>query len=332
MSVRIVIAGGYGVVGAATARLLRDISPGADIVLAGRRTEAGEALAREIGARTARLDIAEPQSLISLDGADLVISALHDPADVLLDAAWTLGAGYIAVTSLCDGVAPLMSRAAHAPPTRPIAMFGHWCGGVLSLAVRAASADFRRIDAVSGVALFDHADVLGPMSAGDAEHLMGRAYLRRSGVWTWVEAPQHIREATLFDGAVVPAIPMALLDGPGVAAFTGARDVRFDLAQGVSRGTAAGLRASHDMHLDLAGVRADGTEVTRRLLISDPQGIGRMTALGIAVAAERILGLDGAPAAAGGLYLPETLVDATRAMLWFGSCGVHVETRDEARA
>lgn len=328
MAQRVIIAGGYGVVGAAVARLLRDVSPTLEIVLAGRRPDEGAAIAAALGAQTRLLDVSFPAHLADLGPADLVVAALYDPDDALLTAAGASGAGYVGVTKLCDSLAPLMARVARAAPTRPIAPFGHWVSGVATLAVREAVADFARVDAVHATALFDVADALGPMSAGDAEHLMGRAYLRRGGQWEWLEAPAHVEEVTLFDGSTAHAIPMALLDGPAIVAFTGAAEMRFDIAQAVSRGAAQGGRASHDVHVVLKGVRADGAAVTRRLLLSDPEGIGRMTALGVAAAAVRILGLDGDAPAPGGLYAPDSLMDAARAMRWFREKGLIVETRD----
>ena len=49
-----------------------------------------------------------------------------------------------------------------------------------------------------------------------------------------------------------------------------------------------------------------------------------MTALGVLVATERVLGLDGKAPAAGGLHLPETLVSPEAAIARFAQFGVSV--------
>ncbi len=157
---------------------------------------------------------------------------------------------------------------------------------------------------------------------------MGRALMRTNGAWSGSDALSGARQRTLPDGQEVTSIPMALLDGPSFAALSGARDIRFDLAQGVSHGTRTGTRASHDGHVEIVGALKSGARVRRRLFISDPEGMGRMTAPGFAVAATRILGLDGAPAPAGGLYTPETLLSPHAASAHLRAAGLLIEERD----
>ena len=54
-----------------------------------------------------------------------------------------------------------------------------------------------------------------------------------------------------------------------------------------------------------------------------PKGQAHLTALGVLVATERILGLDGAPAPqGGGLAFPETLLDAEQVLSRLRTFGV----------
>jgi hypothetical protein len=123
---------------------------------------------------------------------------------------------------------------------------------------------------------------------------------------------------------VVEAYPTSLLDAPSLAAVTGASNVRLDMAQGDSLGTLAGGRASSDVYIDIAGILKSGEAGKRRTVLSDPNGLAHLTALGVLVATERVLGLDGKTPAAGGLHLPETLVHPEAATARFKRFGVRI--------
>ncbi|MET0287117.1 MAG: hypothetical protein ABW352_21715, partial [Polyangiales bacterium] len=94
-----------------------------------------------------------------------------------------------------------------------------------------------------------------------------------------------------------------LTDTLGLWAPTGARSVRLDMGTGA---TAAGTTgASHEVIITLTGT------TTRRWKLTDPDGNVALGGKGLTLAIERLLGLDGAPGAGAGLYLPETLLDAS---------------------
>jgi len=57
---RVVIVGGYGLVGGFVARHIRAAGHDVDLMLAGRNPQQGKALARELGAATLRLDVNDP--------------------------------------------------------------------------------------------------------------------------------------------------------------------------------------------------------------------------------------------------------------------------------
>jgi hypothetical protein len=216
------------------------------------------------------------------------------------------------------------------PPQRPIVLAAHWAAGVATLVAQQAVADFARVDSVALAALFDLADAVGPMSAADAAAFTGRALLRRGGDWIWVDMADHPRSLRLADGHEATVQPLAAFDAPSLAAITGAPDVRFDFGEGDSIGTRAGGRASHEVYVEIEGVLASGRPARRRVVVSDPKGVGHMTALGTVVIAERVLGLDGLPLQAGGLHLPETLVAPDAAIARFEQSGMRITREDEA--
>lgn len=322
---RVLIAGGYGLVGGQIAQLLRQAYHDLDLVLAGRNPDAGAALAAELRATTVALDVAAPD-LAGVGPVDLVIAALQDPGDNLLMAALRAGAAHIGIVRTADSMAS-SAIAAAALAQRPALMLGHWQAGVLTLAALAAARDFAQVESVEMAALYDYADPIGPMTANDAGGFVGRALIRRGGTWESVEAAEHGRSVARPGQPAFDALPMGVLDVPALAAMTGAREVRFDLGTGTSGGTAAGGPASHDLYIELTGRDTAGTAMARRVIVSDPKGQAHLTALGVLIGAERLLGLDGAPPPAAGLVFPEGVLDPARVMARLQGFGVTVETQ-----
>jgi hypothetical protein len=325
VSARILIAGGWGLVGGTVARLLREARHDVELILGGRSPEAGAELARTLGARTVRLDVADPAEGLAATGpVDLVIAALRDPDDVLLMAALRAGAGHIGIVRTAGNMAS-SAIAASALARRPALMLGHWQAGVLTLAALAAARDFAAMDRVEMAALYDYADPIGPMTASDASGFVGQALIRQDGHWLNVDAAANSRSVARAGQLAFDATPMGVLDTPALAALTGAADVRFDLGTGESLGTAASGKASHDLYLDLAGRDPAGMPLARRILVSDPEGQAHLTALGVLVGAERILGLDGAPPPPAGLAFPEAVIDPAKAVVRLRAFGVRIE-------
>ncbi|WNG18355.1 hypothetical protein [Cystobacter fuscus] len=326
MKSRILIAGGYGLVGSAIARHVRKVSKDVELILAGRNPEKGAALAQELGgATTAHLDVADSaRGLREVGPIDLIVAAMQDPGDSLIHAALAQGIAHIGITKQAEDIAPITFTALRTPPKRPLVLLGHWQAGVLTLVASKAAEVFSRVDSIQVAGLFDARDPIGPMTAGDVEHFVGRALLREAGKWAWVDATRHARPVRLSDESVVQGVPMSVLDVPSLAAITGAANVRFDFLQGESLGTRSGRQASHDLYIDIEGLLRDGQRASRRTMVSGPSGNAHLTALGVLVAIERVLGLDGRPAADGGLYLPETLVAPDEALARFKQFGVQV--------
>lgn len=325
MRPRVVIVGGYGLVGGFVARHIRTAGHDVELLLAGRNPEQGQALARELGAGMLRLDVDDPAAGLAEAGAvDLVIATLQDPGDNLLAAALRGGAAHIGIVRTSDSLASTAIAAA-ALARRPALVLGHWQAGVLTLAALAAARAFRRVERVEMAALYDYADPIGPMTAADAGGFVGQAMIRRDGTWVQVAAIDSGRSVLRGELPPFEGLPMGVLDTPAMAAMTGARDVRFDLGTGTSIGAAAGKSASHDLYIDLVGEDGAGAGMSRRTIISDPRGQAHLTALGVLIGAERLLGLDGRPPAGGGLLFPETVIDPDRAMARLRAFGVHVE-------
>jgi hypothetical protein len=325
MAPRILVAGGYGLVGCTIARLIREINSEVELVLAGRNPEKGAALAQELGhASTAYLDVEDIAAIGNLPPVDLFVAALYDPANVLVGAALRNGIGHIGITTKADDVAPIACAALRLPPKRPIVLLGHCMAGAATITAQRATEHFSCVDTIELAAVFDIRDPVGPMTAADADMLISRAILREGGKWKWLDGREQGRNVRLSSDTVVEAYPTSLLDAPSLAAVTGASNVRLDMAQGDSLGTLAGGRASSDVYIDIAGILKSGEAGKRRTVLSDPNGLAHLTALGVLVATERVLGLDGKTPAAGGLHLPETLVHPEAATARFKRFGVRI--------
>ncbi|TVX99115.1 hypothetical protein [Cohnella terricola] len=325
MTERLLIAGGYGVVGSAIAQHVRRINKDVEIVLAGRNPQRGIALANELGnAKTAYLDLENTHSIENLGEIDLIVSSLQDPADRLIHFALLKGIAHIGITKLADEVAPLTFAALKTPPKRPIVPLGHSQSGVMTLVALKTAEDFKQIDSIALAGLYDDREQMGPMTVGDSESFIGRALIREGGKWIWVDASQHPRQVKLADGSVLEGLPMGLLDVPSLAAATGAPNVRFDFILGPSIGTQAGGQASQDLYIEIEGILKSGQPAKRRTIVSDPQGQAHLTALGVLISIERVFGWNGYSAAPGGIQLPETLVPVDAALARLEQFGVRI--------
>ncbi|MGW4488286.1 saccharopine dehydrogenase NADP-binding domain-containing protein [Amycolatopsis sp. NPDC004368] len=122
---RVLIVGGYGLVGGWVARHLRAAGHDLEIVLGGRSPDAGRPLAGEVGAEVVRFDIADAEASMAAAGAvDLVISMVQDPHDDLLLAALRAGAAHIGIVRKVDNVGPT-ALAAASMARKPALLLGH---------------------------------------------------------------------------------------------------------------------------------------------------------------------------------------------------------------
>ena len=140
--------------------------------------------------------------------------------------------------------------------------------------------------------------------------LMPAALTRRAGNWIWRAGDDTRAVFSALDGTDIQATGFSSIDVVGLATATGAHSVQFDLGMGVSSSRRQGGALSTEIILDITGLDASGP----------------LTALGITLLLERLIGLDGKPPVAPGLYFPYQILDASRYLSQLAEEGGEVRT------
>ncbi|MDH6252397.1 hypothetical protein M2347_002124 [Chryseobacterium sp. H1D6B] len=307
---RVLIVGGYGQVGTNIARLIREADNTIELILAGRNPQKGELLAKELThADTAYINLEKGFNLAQFRKIDLIISALDDHSNILRETAILNGIACITVSELADQISTTAFLSMHKTISAPIVFAGHWQAGLLTLVVKQIASGFSRITQIETAGLYDEKDPVGPLVTEEVTGFVGKALVRQDGNWLYVDSKNNARSINLNGGSSAIGHPMSTLDVPSIAAFTGARNIRFDFIVGESIGSSKGLAASHDLYIEIEGILLSGERKKIRTIVSGPKGNSHITAVGVYLIAEKILGLNRQSAQEiGGLYLPETIL------------------------
>ncbi|MPZ10926.1 MAG: NAD(P)-dependent oxidoreductase [Kiloniellaceae bacterium] len=310
----VLIIGGSGMVGAQAAGMLRRFHPTLPIAIGGRNIAKAEAVAREVGgAEAVQVDTGR-RGLGLPAGARYSAVAVFLKDDTLnaLRFAQAEGIPHISISSGSFEVGPEMALYIHNAGRAPVLMASHWLAGAATLPTLHFARAFRSIDSIEIAAVLDEQDMGGPAAAADFERLTSAApnpLFLQGGRWTWVMNGEATRTVTDVDGTEVTAQGYAPLDVLSLAGATDAQSIRFDLVYGESASRRQGAPFSTAIMIEIAGEKSDGTRARVRHELVHPQGQAPLTALGVTLAIERLLGLAGGAPVAPGLYLPEVLID-----------------------
>ncbi|MBF6299113.1 saccharopine dehydrogenase [Nocardia amamiensis] len=314
----VLIMGGSGQAGAGAATLLRRWYPALPLTIAGRDLDRAQRVADELGAANAvtidlkRSDLGLPPRT----EYSAVVAALWDDRRHGLRFAQHRGLPYLSISSGLIDIAPEVVAGAQRADAAPILVASHYLAGLVVLAALDWVREFDRIDTIRIGALLDESDTGGPAGIADLQRwsaVTSAGLVRRDGVFTWVAGPDAQADVSGLDGVVLPGQSIAVLDVPSLALATGAPNVRFDFAVGESPGRRRGEPASMEVRIDLDGVGPAGAPLRTSRYLVHPAGQRPLTALGVALGVERLLGLRG-EAVPPGIHTPEALLDPAYAV------------------
>ncbi|MFD3969773.1 saccharopine dehydrogenase [Streptomyces cyaneofuscatus] len=314
----VLILGGTGQAGSGAAALLRRWHPELPLTIAGRDLGRAQRVADGLGAATAAtIDLRRGDLGLPADSDhSAVVAALWDDHLHGLRYAQHRGLPYLSISSGLVDIAPEVVAGAQRANPAPILVASHFCAGTVVLAALHSARRFDRIDTIRISAVLDELDTGGPAGIADLQRwstATSAGLLRRDGVFTWVTGPGAEAEVRSGDGTALPARSIAILDVPSLALATGAPDVRFDFAVGTSAGRRSGGSPSFEVRIDLDGTDREGAPIRTSRHLVHPAGQRPLTATGIALGVERLLGLRGEPVTPG-IHTPEALLDPAYAV------------------
>lgn len=309
----ILLIGGSGVVGRWAARYLRDAHPDVPLLIAGRDLARAEEAAAGIGrAEGVTLDLA-------VDGLGLGARPVSAVAVLFLDDrlaglrfAQSRSVPYVSISPLLQEIGPEVGGYIHRPTAAPVILGTEWLVGATTVPTLEFAKAFGRLDSIMVGALLDDEDTGGPAQTVDLERVTKTApaaLARREGRFIWRIGDDATATIRAADGTRMEATALSPNDVVGLAMATGAPNVEFNLAIGVSSTRRRGEPISTEIVVDLAGEDHAGQPLRTRHAVVHPEGQFPLTGLGVAMVLERATGLAGGPAVPAGLYFPYQLLE-----------------------
>jgi len=310
----ILFMGGSGAIGRHTAVALRAAHPDQALLIGGRDRAKAEHAAEQLGnAQGVVIAASAPDLGLGDRPVSAVVMFYMDHTLAGLRFAQTRGVPHLSISSGVFEIAPEIATYMHAPHAAPMVLGYEWLVGATTVAALTVAASYRQVETIDIYALVDEQDAGGPTVATDFEHLnrmLPAALTRREGSYLWREGAQSRTTFRAVDGTHIDATGFSSIDVVGLAAATGAPNVQFNLATGVSSSRQGGSMST-EIILELAGVGLNGEPLRTRHAVIHPAGAAALTGLSVAMLLERLLGLDGEAPVKAGLYFPYQLLDAT---------------------
>lgn len=331
----VLLVGGYGVVGAQVARLIRNYHPDWRILIGGRAPQKGEALARETGnAEAIHVDVTQPAPLENIQ-TNAVIQLVNDPQDFLLLNAAERGIPLVDITRWTERFQAAYNKLKTMPLSAPVILSSAWMAGTAALSALAAAQTLTTVQSVEIGIQYSLKDKSGPNAVEYLDRFAIPFEVTRGGkvesVYAFSEARKvnflhgKPRTAYLFDipdQFTLPRILHAetvlgrLTFDDDVSTWILSRLVRSGIWKLLSGGQFTSLRRSilynpgkggeHQVTIEVTGLNAIRQRQGVAIRICDPQGQTHLTALGAVTQFRRLVGADGAPAPRPGVYSPES--------------------------
>ena len=356
MKNEVLLMGGYGVVGAQVASLVRSHRPDLPLVIAGRDLEAATRASEAVGhARGLAVDLFAPDLASRVpDDLAAIVQLANDPDDVMLRIAIARGVPLLDVTRWTDRVHSALITAAATPPRAAIVLASSWMAGVTALVAKAAAAKLAAVNDIHISIFYGMDDKAGPNSVEYVDLLGQQLTSHVSGQSQRVPAMSDPRAVTFPNGRRAKTYRF---DEPGqitLGAVTGAHNVasRITFGGGFSMaalvwlvrsgiwGLLSGARftslrrsmlyspgpgAPHEIVIDVAGHDGGGAPRHARATIVDPEGQTHLTALGATLQLDHLLGANGLGPLPAGVHFPENHRDEHAALALLRSHGVDIK-------
>ncbi|MEM6302069.1 MAG: saccharopine dehydrogenase NADP-binding domain-containing protein [Pseudomonadota bacterium] len=351
----ILIAGGYGVVGAEIAHLVRKHYPEVEILLAGRNPRVGDQLADQLGfARTVALDTSDLDPLGEVTKLpDLILAVVNDHEDQLMLSCVRRGIAYIDVTRWTERMRSAIERLDREPSVRaPVVFSSSWMASVAATVAAGFAREFSNINRIDVGILYAQEDRAGPNSV----EYMDRMHLPFEVVENGqrlMAKPFRAAHKTEFPGTgtyklyrfdtpdqfTLPSITNA----KSVAARIGFDDaisgpllsgmVKSGIWRLISGRAFTGLRhgllfnpgkgAPHRVRIDISGETSNSGHSTRSWLIVDFESQTHMTAMGALIQIDRLM-REKEGVEPGGVQIAEAVTDLNHCLQLLEENGVAV--------
>lgn len=309
----ILLMGGTGAIGSLSARAIRAVHPDVPLLIGGRDLDKSRAAASELGnaegvvidPRAADLGLGDrPVAAVAVFYSDERLAGLHFALERRIP--------HLGISSGIYEIAPEVAAHMLRPDAAAVVLGYEWLVGATTVAALECAQDYSQVQAIRIGALVDEQDQGGPAVAEDFERLgrmMPAALTRRDGAHIWRSDEDAKASFRAIDGTEVAGSGFSSIDVAGLAAATGATDVQFDIATAVSSSRRRGEPKSTEIIIELSGKGQDGQPLQSRHAVFHPGGAAPLTALGVSMILERLVGLDGQAPTSAGLYFPFQVLD-----------------------
>ncbi|WP_193074317.1 NAD(P)-dependent oxidoreductase [Pseudomonas sp. FME51] len=309
----ILLMGGTGAIGRLSAHALRAVYPDVPLLIGGRdllkscevADEIGQAEGVVIDPRAEDLGLGDRKvRAVAVFYADERLAGLRFAQDRRLP--------HLSISSGIYEIAPEVATYMHSPSAAAMVLGYEWLVGATTIGALVCAKAYAKIHEITIGALVDEQDGGGPAVAEDFERLnqmMPAALTRRDGSYVWRSNDDARAEFHAIDGTRIEAAGFSSIDVAGLAAATGASNVQFNIATGISSSRRRGEPKSTEIIIELAGEDHDGHPLRTRHAVFHPGGAAQLTALGVSMILERLAGLDGNAPTPAGLYFPFQVID-----------------------
>ncbi len=309
----ILLMGGSGAIGRQTAQSLRAAYPDLPLLIGGRDLAKAQSTATEIGgAEGVVIDPARDDLGLGERQVSAVAVFYMDHSIAGLSFAQARGVPHLSISSGVFEIAPEIAAFMHTPNAAAVVLGYEWLVGATTVPALELAKAFSRVHEIRIGALVDEEDAGGPAVAADFEHLnkmLPAALTRKDGVYVWRAGDDAKAVFRAIDGTEIQATGFSSIDVVGLATATGARSVEFNLGSGVSSSRRAGHGLSTEIIIELNGEDHSGQQLSTRHAVFHPEGAAPLTAIGVSLILDRLVGLDGKPPTAPGLYFPYQIHD-----------------------